>query len=935
MALEQSGVELVAQGAGEFVADMARAEAAHDEFIGAVVGADGRLRDANGRFIAVGKGAAEAGETARKGGAGFNAFGEIVTGVLRHVGEIAVDMALQAGKAVAGFVTDSVGIAGDFEAGMYQFGSVTSDAAVEASGGLEKFKSLFLELGAETQFSAAQAQEAAIELAKGGFEPAEIAGGALADTLALAAAGQLDLATAAEITAKQMGVWESTGLQTAQVANLMAQAANASTVDVEELALGMANVGGVAKTAGLDFQETVTTMSLLAPGFSSAADAGTSYKAFLNNLIPTTKPAIDAMIDLGLATEDGKSKFYDAQGAFIGMEAAAELLHNATKGLTEEQKSLALETIFGSDAQRAAALIAENGAAGYNATAAAMNAAGDAAAQAAEKNQGWNFVMESLGGSIETLQIALGSLLLPLLSDLVTNYVTPAVNAFTALVTGSEDAGAQFDSLVAKIDTIIPGFGLFVGFIQSDVLPVFQDIGAWLGQNLPIAGEALRGFWVDTLIPAIQSGYEYFSNNILPILVDLGTMLGEVIPPLVETLATFFTDVLLPALQTQWEFIDAFVVPILQDLAEWLKDNVPPAVKTLTDFLNDQLLPVFKSTHLFVQDNVIPILEGLANVADAVLGLALRTLQKAWEDNEPAIKAVTSAIGTGLKPVIDTISRVISDVTGTIDTWTGGFDGLVGAVKRAVNWLGDLADSIRSLPSLPDVFTPGSPTPAEIGFLGIVRAVSRAKAEFNELTRTLENLDDIDLDVLTGLFDLAASGIRGQLDFEDFIDELLEMGEGESWETMTVMSSIAEQAWEAYDAAKALAAEMSKIDPSLANQFMAERQRQIQEVAELQRELQMTTDPGEYARLQEDLQRVIEAQAYEIASLLAGSGFIDQIAAMFPQLMSGLPTISPGAVGSNTTNNSYSYNYSPSYSSTPNNPSQDFWAMSSWTGGSP
>jgi TP901 family phage tail tape measure protein len=96
------------------------------------------------------------------------------------------------------------------------------------------------------------------------------------------------------------------------------------------------------------------------------SDAGTSLKTFLQRLIPTTKDATKMMVELGLATEDGSSKFFDAQGEFIGMEAAARLLHDATKNLSEEQKFLALNTIFGSDAIRAAAAIAGAGAEGYN-----------------------------------------------------------------------------------------------------------------------------------------------------------------------------------------------------------------------------------------------------------------------------------------------------------------------------------------------------------------------------------------------------------------------------------------------------------------------------------------------------------------------------------------------------------------------------------------
>ena len=57
------------------------------------------------------------------------------------------------------------------------------------------------------------------------------------------------------IVAKQLGSWASTGVDATQVSNTLAQAANASTVGVEELALGLSQVGGVAKVSGVSFHE--------------------------------------------------------------------------------------------------------------------------------------------------------------------------------------------------------------------------------------------------------------------------------------------------------------------------------------------------------------------------------------------------------------------------------------------------------------------------------------------------------------------------------------------------------------------------------------------------------------------------------------------------------------------------------------------------------
>ena len=191
------------------------------------------------------------GQTAAKSGG----FGQIITGALRQIGSIAVDAFMEAGKAAIGFVTDSIKVAGDFEAGMGRFAAVTGDSLADSGLSLKDFRDQFLQLGKDTQYSAAEAEEAAINLAKGGIDPLTISATALKGTMDLAAAGELDLGVASEITAKQLGVWKDAGLDGVTMANLLAQAANASTVDVEDLAMGLANSGGTAKTAGVDYKE--------------------------------------------------------------------------------------------------------------------------------------------------------------------------------------------------------------------------------------------------------------------------------------------------------------------------------------------------------------------------------------------------------------------------------------------------------------------------------------------------------------------------------------------------------------------------------------------------------------------------------------------------------------------------------------------------------
>ncbi len=399
---------------------------------------------------------------ARKGGKGLDFLGEAATGAVRKLGELAVEGLQEVAQAAADFAVDTVKAAGDFEGNMLTFAAVTGESLDESGQSLEQFRDLFIQMGRDLPVSTAEVQQAAIEMAKGGIEPATIAAGGLRTALDLAGASGVGIAQSAEILAKQLGVWVDSAADAgtksaflAQTADLLSQAANASVVGVDDLAIGLANVGGSAKVAGVSFQETVTALALIAPGFSSASDAGTSMKTMLARLQPTTDKAAAAMKDLGLLTGEGLSKFYDSEGAFIGMEQAAGLLQTSLKKLSPAQKEMALNTIFGTDAIRAAAFLADAGSEGYARMAEQMTKVGSVAQQAAARQQGFNVALDNVMGSLEAFQLTVGGALLPGLTALL-GLLAGGINTLTAYAA----ATAAGDTALAHAADLIMTIGI-------------------------------------------------------------------------------------------------------------------------------------------------------------------------------------------------------------------------------------------------------------------------------------------------------------------------------------------------------------------------------------------------------------------------------------------------------------------------------------------
>ncbi len=354
---------------------------------------------------------------------------------------------------------------------------------------LKQLSGLALQLGKDTVFSAKDAALGLEEMVKGGIKIPDILNGGAKAILNLASAGGVALPDAAEIGANALSMFGLKGEDLARVSDLIAGAANASSLSVTDFKFSLAAAGAVAAGSGQTIDDLSQAIAVMGAAGIKGSDAGTSLKTMLGNLQPTTKAQVEQMRELGLITVDQtklfaalrqqgidprtvaqkdqmtalmmavtgwdgvkkmtteqkevwadaseklgvyENKFIDANGKFKSMAEIAELLQTHTEGLTDAQRMQALETIFGSDAIRAATIFAKEGGEGFAQMAADM---GKVTAEAVGMQRLDNLAgsWEQLKGSLETAAITLGQHLLPSLRGLV-DWGTRAVNGAIPLI---------------------------------------------------------------------------------------------------------------------------------------------------------------------------------------------------------------------------------------------------------------------------------------------------------------------------------------------------------------------------------------------------------------------------------------------------------------------------------------------------------------------
>jgi TP901 family phage tail tape measure protein len=299
---------------------------------------------------------------------------------------------------------------------------------------------------------AGKALESVEALAKAGVSASDILGGALEGALTLAASGELNAGDAAEFAAASMVQFGLAGKDVTHIADLLSASANKAQGEVVDFGNALKFVGPVAASMNVSLDETVGTLADFAQNGILGEQAGTSLRGVLSSLTSPSKAATDELKALGVVTEDGASKLFDAQGKFKGLANLAGVLQEATKNLTQEERANALGKIFGNQQLTAANILIKDGEKGIRDFTTAVNDQGIAEQVATDK-------LNSLKGATDRMTSAWGAFILSIEDGkgAIGGTITALENMFTTILEGLTATGKDksLDVFSGKVDEIL------------------------------------------------------------------------------------------------------------------------------------------------------------------------------------------------------------------------------------------------------------------------------------------------------------------------------------------------------------------------------------------------------------------------------------------------------------------------------------------------
>ncbi|RKI39977.1 phage tail tape measure protein [bacterium D16-51] len=569
--------------------------------------------------------------------------------------------------------------AAEFQEQMSTVKSISNASAEDMAKLSQKAK----EMGATTAFTAAEAGEAMEYMAMAGWKTGDMLGG-IEGIMNLAAASGEELGSVSDIVTDALTAFGLSASDAGHFSDVLAQASSNANTNVSMMGSTFQKVAPVAGALGYSVEDMSLGIGLMANASIKAEVAGTSLKTALANMAKPTKQQAAYMDKYGisLTKTDGTMKTFGE---------VVENLRGSLGGLSEQEQIAAATAIFGKESFAGMLAIVNASEQDYNKlTEAVYNCDGAAKRMAETKLDNLNGSITLAKSAFDALQVELGELLLPTLTEgvkkftdiitVVTTFVREnpgAVKAIAKIVAGL--VGLKAGGLIAKLGflevkggilsiqkafTMIKGLGITkylssmgggFGGILTKILPLVGVIAAVGGAIYYVSThlEQVRGFIQKTFG---NEGLAVF-NKLWSVITQVGTAIKDAF----FTSGTGVLDTLKSIIPTVINTLKTGLLPILPMLANMVIQILPLIGQLVTAIL-PVLGELIGAVITVLATLIAEILPVIVQLISALLPLVLQVVQSVL----PVLIQLINAVVPLLIQIVQAVLPVIIQLIQTI-----------------------------------------------------------------------------------------------------------------------------------------------------------------------------------------------------------------------------------------------------------------------------
>ena len=609
---------------------------------------------------------------------------------------------------VAGLGTAAVTTAANFESAMSQVQAtmgITKDSMSTVDGQsvntMNTLSELAKKMGAETAFSASECAEALNYLALAGYDTEQMCD-TLPTVLNLAAAGDIELASASDMVTDAMSALGMGVDEAGTMVDQMAKTASTTNTSVAQLGEGILTIGATAKSIKGGTAELNTALGILANNGIKGAEGGTHLRNIILSLQNPTDKAALAMEELGL-------QVYDSEGNMRSMNDILGDLNSGMDGMTAAEKSNIIGKIFNkTDLSSVNALLANTGST-WDDLQKSITDSGGAAGQMADTQldnlQGQITILKS---ALEGLAISFGELLMPAIKQIV-GWVQKFVDWLNSLDDGTKKTVVTIALLAAALGPVLIVVGKVVSAVGTimTVVPKIAGVintvkGAFAALNTTMLANPI--VLIVAAIAALVAAFIYLWNNcdgFRQFWINLWENIKQAAITAWEAVKSFLTtawEAIKNTATTIFEALKAFFSTIWEGI-KLIFSTVVEVIKTIIVTYFNVYKTIITTVFNAIKTVVTTVWNAIKTVITTVVTVIQTFITTAWN----TIKTVISTVVNGIKTVVagafnamwTGITTTIGNIVTTIKT---GFQTAVsfitGLAKSAVTWGTDSIDGI-------------------------------------------------------------------------------------------------------------------------------------------------------------------------------------------------------------------------------------------------
>lgn len=669
---------------------------------------------------------------------------------------------------IAGLAGAGVKTASKFESSMSQVAATMGMTADEIRNGSESYAKLekaARDSGKATKYSASEAAEALNYLALAGKSVDESTK-LLPKILNLAAAGNMELATASDMVTDAMSALGLATKDADSFIDKMAKTSQKSNTSVSQLGEGILTVGGTAKSLAGGTTELNTALGILADNGVKGAEGGTALRNVILSLTAPTDKARKKLKELGL-------EVFDADGNMRPLNDTFNDLNNILSGMTQGQQTEVLNEIFNKvDLKSVNALLANSGYRFTELSGYINDSAGAAHNMADTMQDNLLGQLTKLKSALEEAGISIGQALLPTLKKAV-KFVNNLTDAFNNLSDEQKQQVVRYGLIVAAIGpvlliisklvgavgTIVGAFGKLKGLgavfsgISVPIVAIIAVIGALVGSFIYLwkTSEDFRDK-VTAVLDGVKEKFESFQSALSEKLSKIGITMDDVKNGISKAWDVIANVIASPILVNALEYVSDMFGDVLDVILDFV-DAIVSAMNGDWSGVKDGIGNAIKDIYKMFQELPMQILSLIGDLGSSILkALGL-------EEEAEAFSQFFDGLRTGFEEVNDIIGGILKTSLEVV------LDMVAGVVNNIGTLFKNIANAGKDIASIFESIANG-----DIGgaFENLFNLIGNMFSLIpNIISNALSTLGDIGATILSALgFDEAAAK------FEEFFDVL-------------------------------------------------------------------------------------------------------------------------------------------------------------------